>query len=83
MIFQSQCRDQLSPTYWRERARQAEVTAADASPPNRRILQDVACSYHEMADLMEVHHRFERSDHNGLEGGQTIHAHLARLERVR
>jgi hypothetical protein len=47
--------DEFSPSYWRERARHAENIAAEAGPINKHILEGVAWSYHEMADLMELH----------------------------
>jgi len=45
--------DGLSPSYWRERAREAREAAREVHPMNRKILEEVAASYEEMADLME------------------------------
>lgn len=45
--------DEFSPRYWRERAQEAREAARDVHPMNRKILEDVAASYEEMADLME------------------------------
>ena len=47
----------LKPRYWRERAAEAREAAKDVHPANRKILEDVAQSYEEMADLMEKHER--------------------------
>jgi len=48
----------LQPKYWRQRAGEAREAAKDVvHPANRKILEDVARSYEEMADLMEKHER--------------------------
>lgn len=47
----------LHPDYWRQRATEAREAARDVHPANRKILEDVAQSYEEMADLMEKHER--------------------------
>lgn len=47
----------LQPDYWRQRAKEAREAAREVHPGNRRILEDVAQSYEEMADLMEKHER--------------------------
>jgi len=49
--------DELSPNYWRERAREAREAAKEVHPMNRKILEEVAASYEEMADLMERRER--------------------------
>jgi len=45
----------LQPDYWRQRAKEARDAAREVHPGNRKILEDVAQSYEEMADLMEKH----------------------------
>ena len=48
----------LQPGYWRQRAAEAREGAKGiVHPANRKILEDVAISYEEMADLMEKHQR--------------------------
>ena len=48
----------LQPCYWRQRAKEAREGAKGiVHPANRKILEDVAISYEEMADLMEKHER--------------------------
>jgi hypothetical protein len=48
----------LQPAYWRERAKETRDAAKDIShPANRKILEDVAQSYEEMADLVEKRDR--------------------------
>jgi hypothetical protein len=49
--------DDLSPAYWRGRAAEARLAAADVHPANRKILDEVAASYEEMADLLELAQR--------------------------
>jgi len=51
--------DDLSPAYWRLRAREVWETAREAHPLNRKILEDVAVSYEEMADLLECPRRLK------------------------
>jgi len=49
----------LRSEYWRQRAREARDAIKDiANPANKKILEEVAQSYEEMADLMEGHDRF-------------------------
>jgi hypothetical protein len=46
--------DNLSPRYWRARAEEVrQAIAGIAHPENRKILEQVAKSYDEMADLLE------------------------------
>jgi hypothetical protein len=47
--------DTLSPAYWRRWADRAREAARDVHPVNRQILEDVAISYEEMAQLVESH----------------------------
>jgi hypothetical protein len=49
--------EDLSPAYWRGRAEEARLAAADVHPANRKILDEVAASYEEMADLLELAQR--------------------------
>jgi hypothetical protein len=47
-------RDSLSPEYWRMRAAEVrEAIKGIAHPKNRKILEEVAKSYEEMAALVE------------------------------
>jgi len=46
----------LSPAYWRQWADKAREAARDVHPLNRQILEDVAISYEEMAQLVEDRH---------------------------
>ncbi|HEX4508282.1 MAG TPA: hypothetical protein VH722_21320 [Alphaproteobacteria bacterium] len=48
----------LQPDYWRQRARETREAAREVGHPgNRKILEEVAVSYEEMADLMEKRER--------------------------
>jgi len=47
---------ELSPTYWRRRAQEVREAAKDVQV-NKAILEEVAASYEEMADLMECRAR--------------------------
>jgi len=49
----------LRSEYWRQRAQEAREAVNDiTNPANKRVLEEVAQSYEEMADLMEEHERF-------------------------
>jgi hypothetical protein len=46
--------DSLSPQYWRTRAQEVrQAIIGIAHPKNKKILEQVAKSYDEMADLLE------------------------------
>jgi hypothetical protein len=48
----------LRSEYWRQRAQEAREAIKDiTNTANKRILEEVAQSYEEMADLMEGHER--------------------------
>jgi hypothetical protein len=49
---------ELRPGYWRQRAQEAREAIKDiTNPANKKILEEVAQSYDEMADLMEGQNR--------------------------
>jgi len=66
MTSKTPANDEFSPRYWRERAREAREAAKEVHPMNRKILEEVAVSYEEMADLME------RRDHPKDVGGVAL-----------
>jgi hypothetical protein len=63
----------LQPSYWRQRAKEAREAAKDIiNPANRKILEDVAKSYDDMADLMEPTWRIMSVDQRATAAGPSV-----------
>jgi hypothetical protein len=72
MIPSHPTKKELSPTYWRQRAKEVRDAARDVHPINRKILEEVAASYEEMADLMESRGRPKAWNQRAPENGGKI-----------
>jgi hypothetical protein len=69
----------LQSEYWRQRAHEAREAIKDiTNPANKKILEEVARSYEEMAELIEGHGHFvpaPRDRSPGARGTTPVDAH--------